>query len=74
MSDVPFPLMAVGCDCKCGHPLVWYGAERRCAVYGTHPPLADVDDRGPRSIRFVEDLDMARARRATAFRRRVPAA
>lgn len=41
MSAVPSALVPVGRDCDCGHPLVWYGDEQRCAVYGTHPSPID---------------------------------
>jgi hypothetical protein len=30
------PLLPVGRDCDCGHPLVWAHNEQRCAVYGRH--------------------------------------
>ena len=31
------PLLPVGRDCDCGHPLVWFNDQPSCAVYGTHP-------------------------------------
>lgn len=37
MNAIPFALVPVGRDCDCGHPMVWYGDEQRCAVYGSHP-------------------------------------
>lgn len=40
MNAVPLPLVPVGRDCDCGHPLVWYGDDQRCAVYGRHPAPA----------------------------------
>lgn len=33
----PEPVLAVGRDCECGHPLVWMRGVQRCAVWGTHP-------------------------------------
>lgn len=36
MNATPLPLLPVGRDCDCGLPMVWYGTEQRCAVYGTH--------------------------------------
>lgn len=41
MNATPFPLVPVGRDCDCGHPMVWYGDEQRCAVYGRHPAACD---------------------------------
>lgn len=29
-------LLPVGKDCDCGHPLIWWQGNQRCAVYGTH--------------------------------------
>jgi hypothetical protein len=35
------PLVAVGKNCDCGHPLVWVRGQQRCAVYGSHPAHGD---------------------------------
>ena len=32
------PIVPVGRDCDCGHPLIWRRNEQRCAVYGRHEP------------------------------------
>lgn len=39
------PLLPVGKDCDCGHPLVWRDGEQWCAVYGRHPAR-------PQEVRF----------------------
>ena len=45
------PLLPVGRDCDCGHPLVWFHNEQRCAVYGRHRPA----DEYP--LRIVRDMN-----------------
>lgn len=32
------PIIPVGKDCDCGHPLIWRDNEQRCAIYGRHEP------------------------------------
>jgi hypothetical protein len=41
MKGCADPLVAVGKDCDCGHPLVWMRGQQRCAVYGSHPAPAE---------------------------------
>lgn len=43
MKREPSPLLPVGLDCDCGHPMVWYGDEQRCAVFGRHLPAHERD-------------------------------
>lgn len=64
------PVIPVGKDCDCGHPLIWKHDNQRCAVYGKHEPrqyvwvyrnmnapLADVVD-------LFDGLDMPDCRRS----------
>lgn len=70
MNAVPLPLVPVGKDCDCGHPMVWYGELQRCAVYGTHgvgDPISGFPVHyrsGPRSTAIDRMLiEMSRPRR-----------
>lgn len=42
MTACADPLISVGRDCDCGHPLVWRAGHQWCSVYGSHPPPAPV--------------------------------
>lgn len=61
----PQPLTPVGRDCDCGFPLVWVGDRKVCSVYGSHPPVLSPS---AQPVQFVENVDLALARRALARR------
>ena len=52
------PLIPVGKDCDCGHPLIWRNNQQWCAVYGSHPQQ-DIYHRNPNAYaaRLVDELD-----------------
>lgn len=59
-DHLPDPLLPVGRDCDCGHPLVWRRGEQVCAVFGSHPaPGQRIGFRSPGSAagrRLIDSL------------------
>jgi hypothetical protein len=77
IGAVELPLLPVGRDCDCGHPMVWRLGEQRCAVYGTHRPVLSEfvrDYNAPlANVVDVIDLDVYPAGRDQSRRRHLRA-
>lgn len=69
------PIVAVGKDCDCGHPMIWTRGQQRCAVYGLHAApvawrnrdapfsgLVDLCMEAPNNTRHAKAMRAKRAR------------
>jgi uncharacterized Zn finger protein (UPF0148 family) len=74
MRSTPDPLLPLGHDCDCGHPLVWRDGKPWCAVYGSHPLIVHVRNQAAPGAQLVRDLSVMPLPLECSRRRKYPQA